>query len=186
MTGPEELPENPPEETPETEERTPDAYTAAEAARVLGVSERRVRQLADEGRLLTLETEGPLRLPQQAVHEERERRRRSGTRSSSAAAELGGGEIDVEELVARTVRAIVPLVIEPARRAEEAALEQLVEERAARMTAEQRATELELRARLAEERLHQVEQARQAAEEQAEAARRAAEARPRRSWWGRT
>ncbi len=51
------------------------SYTAARAAQLLGVSERRVRQLVEEGRLpADRDPEGCLRLPEGPVHAERTRR----------------------------------------------------------------------------------------------------------------
>lgn len=65
-----------------------EAYTAAEAARVLGLSPKRVRQLAEEGRLDVVEA-GPLRVSAVSVLRVRDER-------SAAAAEalqsVGGGQ----------------------------------------------------------------------------------------------
>ena len=56
-------------------ERMSDTYTAAQAARVLGVSERRVRQLVAEGVLTAASGIGePLRVAQESAHKERQRR----------------------------------------------------------------------------------------------------------------
>src|SRR5947209_38189 len=56
--------------------RQADTYTAAQAAQILGISERRVRQLVNEGKLSGNRAEdGTVRLPQQAVNDERKRRR---------------------------------------------------------------------------------------------------------------
>ena len=51
-----------------------DSYTALQAAKVLGISERRVRQLAVE-RVLNVVSDKPLKLGMESVHVERERRR---------------------------------------------------------------------------------------------------------------
>ena len=51
-----------------------EAYTAAEAARVLGLSPKRVRQLAGEGRLDVVEA-GPLRVSAVSVLRVRDERR---------------------------------------------------------------------------------------------------------------
>lgn len=125
--------------------RTPDVYSAAAAAKVLGVSERRVRQLVRAGSLPALSL-SPLRVPQDAVHRERNRRRRSPPRTSVRSTPAGPPEeVDVEALVERTVRALLPLMLAPAELAEEAALAALAEERALRVAAEARAAAAEAR-----------------------------------------
>lgn len=177
-----------PLEEPAAEVRSPDTYSAADAARVLGVSERRIRQLVGEGRLPVEDTGGgPLRLPQEAVHRERERRRRANRTAGQGAPEgtPGGAaaDTDVEAIVQRTLRSIMPLMLEPAERAEHAAREQLQEERALRLQAEARYADAEVRARLAEERL--------AAATSSPVESPPVEASPetppaaRRRWWGR-
>ncbi len=56
--------------------RPADSYGTADAARLLGLSDRRVRQLVAEGQLPgERDAAGVLRLPQAAVHAERARRR---------------------------------------------------------------------------------------------------------------
>ncbi len=157
-------------ETPEAEapkgERTPETYGAAEAARVLGVSERRVRQLVDAGRLTPVGPEdGPLRIAQSEVIDLRAERRRqdhSGVRSTP-----GGGsapkapEVDVEALVRRVAESLfqtgLQRALEPARRAEESALAQAAEERALRLQAEAQLVEAEVARRVAEARLADLE-----------------------------
>jgi hypothetical protein len=126
-----------------------DSYSAAQAARVLAVSERRVRQLVTAGTLPALSLT-PLRLPQQAVHQERDRRRRSAPRTSVRSAPAGAPpELDVKSLVEATVKALLPLMLAPAERAEADAKAQLAEERAARLAAEAQAAVAE--AKLAEQ-----------------------------------
>ncbi len=123
----------------------PDSYSAAEAARLLGVSERRVRQLIAEGRLPAERTAaGRLRLPQAVVHAAR-RDRGSASGSSS------GNALDVEALasaVATAVTAALGQQLALSRQAESQATSAFLEERAARLAAEAEAAEL--RARLAE------------------------------------
>jgi hypothetical protein len=134
---------------PDVSARTPDGYSAAAAARVLGVSERRVRQLVTAGSLPALSL-SPLRVPQDAVHRERDRRRRSAPRTSAGRPPAGPPEqVDVKALVEATVRAILPLMLAPAERAEADAKAALTEERALRIAAEARAAVAE--ARLAEQ-----------------------------------
>src|SRR5207245_4087019 len=54
-----------------------DTYTAAQAAQILGVSERRVRQLVNEGKLTgNRDNNGQVRVAQRSVTEERKRRRK--------------------------------------------------------------------------------------------------------------
>jgi hypothetical protein len=52
-----------------------DTYSAADAARVLGVSERLVRKMAQDGRVTVVST-GPLRVSQESVHQQRSKRPR--------------------------------------------------------------------------------------------------------------
>lgn len=52
-----------------------DTYSAADAARVLGCSERLVRKMADDGRVTVVST-GPLRVSQESVHQQRAKRPR--------------------------------------------------------------------------------------------------------------
>ncbi len=57
--------------------REPETYSTAEAARLLGMSEERVRQMVDEGQLPGERDEaGVLAIPQQAVNEVLARRRK--------------------------------------------------------------------------------------------------------------
>lgn len=58
-----------------------DTYGTNEAARVLGVSPKRVRQLVAQGTLSALQT-NPLRLSQQAVHDLRDLRRKDSRAKS--------------------------------------------------------------------------------------------------------
>src|SRR5947207_7155061 len=60
--------------------RTADTYTAAQAAQILGISERRVRQLVGEGKLPGKRAkDGVVHIAQRAVNEERKRRKKTGT-----------------------------------------------------------------------------------------------------------
>lgn len=144
----------------------PSTYSAAEAARVLGISERRVRQLVDEGHLpADRNDDGHLRLPQQPVHAERARRRkateaRKKTRKETSDAPPAAStpppvsSVDVESLVERIVErmmaAVLPRAIEAAtatHRTVEAQLsEALAAERTARADAEARAAAAEAKA----------------------------------------
>src|SRR5436190_15760508 len=99
--------------------RQPDTYTSAQAAQILGVSERRVRQLVNEGKLAGSRGEdGTVRIAQQAVNEERKRRRgtdkatsprkeaprkRAGSSRSSA---TSPGSMDVDALASAVATAV--------------------------------------------------------------------------------
>lgn len=143
-----------------------------------------VRQLVDSGKLPgeTVDN-GPLRLPQEAVHQERNRRRRTArsplNRAPAGPPPAGPVEVDVEDLVERAVRVMLPLMLEPARRAEQAAHDAYLEERALRMAAEARAGELQVRAELAEQRLRE-------RETPSESHPPPTEVRPERRWWRRS
>lgn len=65
-----------------------DSYTARDAARILGRSERLVRKLAADGRLEIVSSE-PLRVSQESVHRERSRRKSSSATGSKAVAPQG-------------------------------------------------------------------------------------------------
>jgi excisionase family DNA binding protein len=133
-------------------------YSAAQAAKLLGVSERRVRQLVEEGRLpADRDDEGRLRLAQEPVHAERNRRRTEARRkqarkeapatAGTASPVDGAAGIDLEALIARITAAVLPRAIEAAsstHRAVEAQLsDALAAERAARAQAEARAAAAE-------------------------------------------
>lgn len=142
-----------------------DTYSALEAARVLKVSERRARQLAEAGVLRAVNAEGPLRVRQSDVHDERARRREAteAARRTVHADSAGGrpdsgarppsAPVDIEAIVSSAIRSLLPLALAPAERAEEAARTLLMEERAGRLAAEMRAAVAEERLRAVEERL---------------------------------
>lgn len=133
-------------------------YTAAEAAQVIGVSERRVRQLVDDGTLTAEhDDEGRLRVDREPVHRERERRRRRpAERTTSRPATSGLSAEDVRSLVESIIGAALPRMIESAAAADRAAREvlertaaaaqaQVAEEHAGRLAAEARAAALQAR-----------------------------------------
>ena len=64
-----------------------DSYSAAQAARLLGVSERRIRQLAAAGTLSALEG-APLRFDAEVIHSARSKRKQPAARPAPAAAAL--------------------------------------------------------------------------------------------------
>lgn len=131
--------------------RQSDVFTAAQAAQILGISERRVRQLVTEGKLPGKRGDDNIvRIPQQAVNEERKRRRgsaatkapatakRASRRSRVAAAEPADG-VDVDaiaEKVASVVGQRLEGQLEITQRAESLLRAELDEERARRAQAE--------------------------------------------------
>jgi excisionase family DNA binding protein len=146
--------------------RTGDTFTAAQAAQVLGISERRVRQLVTEGKLPGARgDDNVVRIPQQAVNEERKRRRGSGgaakaaaTRGGSKARQTKTQQVDVDDLAEKVASSIGKRLegqLEITRQAESHLRSELDEERANRTQAEARlgTTQVELaeaRARLDE------------------------------------
>src|SRR2546423_3531113 len=125
--------------------RQSDTYTAAQAAQILGVSERRVRQLVNEGKLTgTRGDDGTVRIPQQAVTEERKRRRgtttgRATKASTKKAAPARREEVDVDALASAVASAVGQRLegqLEITRQAESPLREGLGEERARRTEAE--------------------------------------------------
>ena len=140
--------------------RATDTYTSAQAAQILGVSERRVRQLVNEGKLAGKRaTDGTVRIAQQAVNEERKRRRAPAGRSTAPARKRTGPSaapsesVDVDALATAVASAVGQRIegqLEITRQAESSLRNELSEERAARMqaesklqAAERRVTELE-------------------------------------------
>ena len=137
-----------------------DTYSAAQAAEVIGVSERRIRQLVAEGKLPgERRSDGTVRIPQQAVNEERKRRR--GTRAAPAsgngsgpprtrrgAAGAADASVDVDALAAAVASAVGQRIegqLEVTRRAESLVRGELDEERARRLQTEAQLAEAERR-----------------------------------------
>lgn len=162
--------------------RSSDVYTATQASQILGISERRVRQLVSEGKLPGERGEdNVVRIPQQAVTEERRRRRKrdTGSKSSSdgappAAARKRGAaaapSLDVDDLAEKLATAVGQRItgqLEITQKAESLIRGELDEERARRMQVEAQLTaaqkEVEaLQGRVAslESDLHQAQQKR--------------------------
>jgi len=120
-----------------------DTYTAAQAAQLLGVSERRVRQLVNEGKLAgDRGSDGAVRVAQQAVNEERKRRRTKQAgppAKDSARRRLTGQSMDVEQLADQVANAVgikLQGQLEITRQAESLIRGELDEERARRFEAE--------------------------------------------------
>jgi excisionase family DNA binding protein len=135
-------------------------YSAAQAAKILGISERRVRQLVSQGNLPgKRSTDGTVRIPQQAVNEERKRRKKdtpaakATTTRTRARATAADSAVDVDSLADKVASAVGQRLegqLEITRRAESLIRGELDEERARRMqleaalnAAQQRVTELE-------------------------------------------
>ena len=88
-----------------------DTYSAADAARVLGRSERLVRKLAAEGRL-EIVSQSPLRLGQESVHRERNRRKPAAAKDDPAGMTAEQISALVKAAVAEAISEIVPRMLE--------------------------------------------------------------------------
>lgn len=158
-----------------TEAPAPDTYGTAEAAKLLGLSDRRVRQLIAEGQLPGEHDDaGVLRLPQQAVHAERARRRKeapaSGAGRKPTAAPTAITDVDA---IAAAVEAAVSRVL--VGQLELTAQAQSIAEAERRAADQERSRRLELEAEVVQLRA-QLDQA-TAAPPEPEA--------PRARWWRR-
>lgn len=87
-----------------------DTFTAGQAAALLGVSERRVRQLAASG-VLAVVSEHPLRLSQVSVVDERKRRRAAPAPATPATGQSLDAD-QIRELIHAIVSDILPLALE--------------------------------------------------------------------------
>jgi excisionase family DNA binding protein len=142
--------------------RSTDTYSAAQAANILGISERRVRQLVTQGKLPGKRaTDGTVRIAQQAVNEERKRRQkesptaaRTTTRTRARASTDGAMDVDtLADKISSAVGQRIEGQLEITRRAESLVRQELDEERARRMqveaalsAAQQRVADLEAQA----------------------------------------
>jgi hypothetical protein len=122
-----------------------DTFTAAQAAQILGVSERRVRQLVNEGKLTgSRDDNGQVRVAQRSVTEERKRRRKRADGASrrgpaTAPPAAARPSLDVDELATAVATAVGQRLegqLELTRRAESLIRSELDEERARRIEAE--------------------------------------------------
>lgn len=124
-----------------------DTYGREQAAKILGVSPRRVSQLADEGRFVIVQAK-PLRLSAQSVHELRDARR---SRSADIRATVPPADAsEVSGAVLSEVRRIAEMAATANRLAIESAEDALADARAERDRA--RAEVERLRAELEAER----------------------------------
>lgn len=133
-----------------------DTYSAAQAAEIIGVSERRIRQLVAEGKLPGRRTrDGTVQIPQQAVNEER-RKRRTGATSGRVRKQAGAAgttatrpraaPVDVDALATAVASAVGQRLegqLEVTRRAESLIRAELDEERARRAEVEAKLVEAE-------------------------------------------
>lgn len=147
--------------------RSSDVYTAAQAAQILGISERRVRQLVSEGKLPGERgKDNVVRIPQQAVTDERRKRRRSergatkatpapataATRKSKAATPA----VDMDELADKVANAVGQKIsgqLEITQKAESFLRAELDEERAKRMQADAQLSEAQREAAALKQRM---------------------------------
>jgi hypothetical protein len=142
-----------------------DTYSAAQAAQILGVSERRVRQLVSEGKLDGKRGgDGGVHISQRSVNEERKRRKGSAQakkaiKATAAGKRAGRGpaksDVDVEQLAEKVASAVGQRIegqLEITRRAESLVRDELDEERARRVAAEAKLAEAERRIAELEER----------------------------------
>ena len=147
-----------------------DTYSAAQAAEIIGVSERRIRQLVAEGKLPGRRSrDGTVRIPQQAVNEER-RKRRSGPAAAGRVRKQAGttstassrkpAPVDVDALATAVASAVGQRIegqLEVTRRAESLIRAELDEERARRAQAEARLEEAERKLAEAERKAAELE-----------------------------
>ncbi len=177
-----------------------DGYSTADAARLLGVSVRRVRQLHASGVLPAVEGEpvpgAPLILDREGVHKEREARKvarkATGKQEGNAAALEVGDLLEVfermQDRTLETLRAERAEVLAIRDRTEQDLRDALAAERAARDMAERESRRL---AEEAEQLRAEVAEARAALEKQSAvpvgitAPETETAEKPRRSWWRR-
>lgn len=110
----------------------PDTYSAKDAARLLDVSERRVRQLFAAG-TLTAATERPLRLDALSVLAERDKRRQEPSQRPQQPAAAPAATLDAEalrQLVAAIIADLLPRAIESQQRTEDMLRDELAAARA--------------------------------------------------------
>jgi hypothetical protein len=133
-----------------------EGYRVADAARVLGVSPKRIRQLIQEGRLPVVEGSSPMAVEVEAVHRERERRKSRPASTPGPQPTPAAVAVSVEDLLAYaeriTARALDAAMAD--RRAADAARDQAEDLlRASLAEATQRAEAAEAEAQELRERL---------------------------------
>lgn len=85
-----------------------DSYTAREAGKVIGRSERLVRRLAAEGRLEIVGTD-PLRVSMESVHRERSKRKTKPDRKPDTSGGVSAEQL--EQIITRAVSAAVAEIV---------------------------------------------------------------------------
>lgn len=168
--------------------RDVDTYSVADAAKLLQVSPKRVRQLVEEGRLSSVEGSSPLVLEAESVIRERKRREEAPSRPGPAPAvtNLDPSEIlaMASEIASSVARDSVRLALEsaePARRHADAMRDRTEEAlREALAAAEARSLSAEKRLEEALERLEGIKA--HLEETRAEALQVASAVEPRRRW----
>lgn len=140
-----------------------DSYSVAEAARIIGRSPKRVRQLIEAGSLPTVPDSSPVRVPADAVHRERDKRRNLDPSTPGPKPEPERVTLDLDTLLAfaesQTQKAIEATTAdreaaqEAHRRVEETLRESLAEARARAEAAERRAAEAQAEAAALREKL---------------------------------
>jgi chromosome segregation ATPase len=145
--------------------RAADTYTAPQAAKILDVSERRVRQLVAEGKLDGgRDGEGIMRLSQRSVNEERKRRRatkKAAAPRKQATQRPAKSAVDVDQIADKVASAVGQRLegqLAITRQAESFVRGELDEERARRMEAETRLGVLEAKLAATEDSLESAEQ----------------------------
>jgi hypothetical protein len=90
-----------------------DSYTAREAARVIGRSERLIRRLAEDGKLEVTGTE-PLRVSKESVHRERSKRKAKPATKAEQSAGISAEQLQqiVTAAVAAAIAEVVPRMLE--------------------------------------------------------------------------
>jgi hypothetical protein len=132
--------------------RATHTYTAAQAAKILGVSERRTRQLVTEGKLDgTRDADGVVQISQRSVNEERERRGpkpRAGATRKATATRTSRASSDVDQIAEKVAAAVGQRLegqLEITRKAESLVRSELDEERARRTEVEARLADAQRR-----------------------------------------
>jgi excisionase family DNA binding protein len=150
-----------------------EVYTVQEAAKVLGITERRVRALAQEGRIEGERTEGGWKLFRYSVHsfrdERRDRERPSEARGSDSSLSVSEWLSRVEALQRELGR--LEGRLELTERAESSLREDLERERSERLEAQERAERLEQERRRLESEHRRAEEEAQSLREELETER---------------
>jgi excisionase family DNA binding protein len=109
----------------------PETYSTRDAARILAISERRVRQLVDEGKLPgSRDKAGSLRISRVALEDERLRRRETGRKRAPSFPREGSDlAATLSEIISSAVAAAVVRVLEVASSGDREIASELAEQR---------------------------------------------------------